>query len=81
MSSKTLQASKIYRDLLKSVNKHIGKEGYKNLFGDYITQEFRKNCNVLDQSSVQQKLKLARDYTFLLNSVQHHKVIKMLIGI
>ncbi|KAG6758455.1 hypothetical protein POTOM_038803 [Populus tomentosa] len=57
----------------QSVNKHIGKEGYKKHFGDYITQEFRENCNVLDQSSVLQKLKLARDYTFLFNSVQHHK--------
>ncbi|KAJ0046031.1 hypothetical protein Pint_06113 [Pistacia integerrima] len=73
MSSEILQAAKVYRHLLKAVGKHIGKEDYKNHFREYITQEFRKNSNLSDPSSIQQKIRLAHDYTFLLNSVHHQK--------
>ncbi|KAK0593358.1 hypothetical protein LWI29_035315 [Acer saccharum] len=73
MSSEMLQAAKVYRQLLKAVKKHIGKEDYKTHFSEYVTQEFRKNCKLSDPSNVQQKIKLAHDYTFLLNSVHHHK--------
>ncbi|KAI9157142.1 hypothetical protein LWI28_017519 [Acer negundo] len=73
MSSEILQAAKVYRQLLKAVKKHIGKEDYKTHFSEYVTQEFRKNCKLSDPSHVQQKIKLAHDYTFLLNSVHHHK--------
>ncbi|TXG49610.1 hypothetical protein EZV62_025485 [Acer yangbiense] len=73
MSSEMLQAAKVYRQLLKAVKKHIGKEDYKTHFSEYVTQEFRKNCKLSDPSHVQQKIKLAHDYTFLLNSVHHHK--------
>ncbi|XP_044508124.1 uncharacterized protein LOC123227403 [Mangifera indica] len=73
MSSEMLQAAKVYRHLLKAVGKHIGKEDYKRHFREYITQEFRKNINLSDPSSIQQKIRLAYDYTFLINSVHHHK--------
>ncbi|KAK3232348.1 hypothetical protein Dsin_004229 [Dipteronia sinensis] len=73
MSSEMLQAAKVYRQLLKAVKKHIGKEDYKTHFNEYVTQEFRKNCKLSDPSHIQQKIKHAHDYTFLLNSVHHHK--------
>ncbi|XP_048134890.1 uncharacterized protein LOC115755008 isoform X1 [Rhodamnia argentea] len=73
MGSEALQAAKVYRHLLKAVKKHIGKEETKKHFVEYVTEEFRKNCVLLDPSSIQQKIKLAKDYTFLLNSVHHHK--------
>ncbi|KAL2549445.1 Complex 1 LYR protein [Forsythia ovata] len=60
---------KVYRNLLKAVMKHIGKEEHKSHFTDFIKQEFRKNIN----SENPQKLKLAHDYTTYLNSVHHHK--------
>ncbi|KAK9104417.1 hypothetical protein Scep_021261 [Stephania cephalantha] len=65
-----LQAVQVYRHLLKAVKKHVGKEDYKRHFTDHITQEFRKTA---DLSSVLQKINLARDYTFMLNSIHHHK--------
>lgn len=68
-----MQVAKVYRQLLKAVEKHIGKDGGKRYFQDYIIEEFRKNANLSDQAAVQNKVKLARDYTFLLNSVHHHK--------
>ncbi|KAK2633867.1 hypothetical protein Ddye_028659 [Dipteronia dyeriana] len=73
MNSEMLQAAKLYRQLLKAVKKHIGKEDYKTHFSEYVTQEFRKNCKLSDPSHIQQKIKLAHAYTFLLNSVHHHK--------
>ncbi|KAM7252991.1 hypothetical protein ACFE04_025609 [Oxalis oulophora] len=67
------QATKAYRNLLKAIHKHIGKEDHKQHFREYVTQEFRNNNKLTDPSVVQQKIKLARDYTFLLNSVHHQK--------
>lgn len=74
MSSGTLGAAKIYQRLLKAVKKHIGHDGCRRHFRDFVTEEFRKNINLSDQTAIQSKLKLAHDYTFLLNSVHHHKV-------
>ncbi|XP_010520130.1 PREDICTED: uncharacterized protein LOC104799357 [Tarenaya hassleriana] len=72
MSSKGVQVARVYRDLLKSVAKNIGKEDHKAHFTDFIKQEFRKNANSKDLDLIRQKMKLARDYTFLLSSVHHH---------
>lgn len=73
MSTEALRAAKVYRQLLKAVKKHVGKEDNKRHFKEYVTEEFRKNCKLSDLSSIQQKIKLAHDYTFLLSSVHHHK--------
>ncbi|XP_030450903.1 uncharacterized protein LOC115673024 [Syzygium oleosum] len=73
MGSEALQAAKVYRHLLKAVKSHVGKEETKKHFVEYVTEEFRKNCILTDPSSIQQKINLAKDYTFLLNSVHHHK--------
>ncbi|KAK8542206.1 hypothetical protein V6N13_137219 [Hibiscus sabdariffa] len=72
-SQQALNAFKPYRDILKAVKKHIGKEEYKKHFSEYITEQFRKNSQLSDPSLVDQKIKLAKDYTYLLNSVHHHK--------
>eukprot|EP00268_Persea_americana_P019423 TRINITY_DN19953_c0_g1_i4.p1 TRINITY_DN19953_c0_g1~~TRINITY_DN19953_c0_g1_i4.p1 ORF type:complete len:119 (-),score=17.59 TRINITY_DN19953_c0_g1_i4:274-630(-) len=74
MSSEAMQAVKAYRHLLKAINKHIGKDGSKRHFRDFVMEEFRKNTKLSDPEAAHQKIKLARDYTFLLNSVHHHMV-------
>lgn len=81
MSAEALQVSKAYRHLLKAVKNHIAKEDTKRHFVEYVTEEFRNNCKLSDLSSIQQKMKLARDYTFLLNSVHHHKVLHLSIAL
>jgi hypothetical protein len=75
MRTEVYQTAHIYRHLLKAVKKHIGKEENKKHFLEFVTSEFHKNRNLSDGVAVQQKIKLARDYTFLLNSVHHHKVL------
>ncbi|XP_058079428.1 uncharacterized protein LOC131227641 [Magnolia sinica] len=72
MSLEAMQVAKVYRHLLKAVVKHIGKDGSKRHFKDFVTQEFRNSVELSD-AAAQQKIKLARDYTCLLNSVHHHK--------
>ncbi|KAL8093268.1 uncharacterized protein LOC141688818 [Apium graveolens] len=74
-SSEVLQAAKVYRNLLKSVKKHIGTEEHKVHFTDFIKQEFQKSRQQIDPSLIQHKVKLARDFTILLNSVHHHKIL------
>lgn len=74
-SEASFQTAKIYRHLLKAVHKHIGKEDKKRHFREFITSEFRKNSSLSDGAAGQQKIKLAQDYTFLLNSVHHHKAL------
>lgn len=81
MSAEALQVCKAYRHLLKAVKNHIAKEDTKRHFVEYVTEEFRNNCKLSDLSSIQQKIKLARDYTFLLNSVHHHKVFLLSIAL
>ncbi|XP_015877176.1 uncharacterized protein LOC107413677 [Ziziphus jujuba] len=73
MSSEALQVAKVYRNLLRAVKKHIGKEDTKKHFREYVIEEFRKNSILSDISSIEQKIKLARDYAVLLNSVHYHK--------
>ncbi|KAG5136426.1 hypothetical protein JHK82_021157 [Glycine max] len=73
MRSDAFQTANIYRLLLKAVKKHIGKEENKRHFIEFVTSEFRNNRNLSDCVAIQQKIKLVRDYTFLLNSVHHHK--------
>lgn len=75
MSSEALQVARVYRNLLKAVKNHVSKEDKKKHFREYVTEEFRKNSILSDLSSIQQKIKLASDYTFLLNSVHHQKVL------
>ncbi|KAL0916449.1 hypothetical protein M5K25_013965 [Dendrobium thyrsiflorum] len=73
MSFKAMQVSIVYRKLLKAVENHIGKNGSKGHFKDFVIQEFRECAKLSDPCEIQRKMKLAHDYTFLLNSVHHHK--------
>jgi hypothetical protein len=81
MRTEVYQTAHIYRHLLKAVKKHIGKEENKKHFLEFVTSEFHKNRNLSDGVAVQQKIKLARDYTFLLNSVHHHKVLLIVFSL
>jgi len=72
LQSNSMEAFRIYRNLLRAVRTHIGNAN-KTHFQEYIMAEFRKNKDIQESSLVQQKLKLAHNYALLLNSVHHHK--------
>ncbi|KAL0551822.1 hypothetical protein IC582_010911 [Cucumis melo] len=77
MNSEALQVAKAYRQLLKAVKKHIGKEESKKHFVDYVAQKLRDKSILSKPHFVQQEIKLARHYTFLLNSMHHQKAIRL----
>ncbi|KAI3746890.1 hypothetical protein L6452_09332 [Arctium lappa] len=60
---------------MKAVKKHVGKEEHKAHFRDFIKSELRKYGDGLETSFIQEKIKLAQDYTYLLNSVHHHQPV------
>ncbi|KAJ3684380.1 hypothetical protein LUZ61_013544 [Rhynchospora tenuis] len=74
MGAEAMRAATVYRRLLKAVEKHIGKDGGKGYFRDFVSQEFRNNSNLSDQEAARRKLKLASDYTYLINSMHHHQI-------
>ncbi|GAB2226315.1 hypothetical protein Droror1_Dr00022117 [Drosera rotundifolia] len=73
MGTQGVCAAHVFRHMLKSIEKHIGKEDHKRHFRDFLVEEFRKNRELADPSSIQNSLKLAQDYTLLLNSIHYHK--------
>ncbi|CAA6661944.1 unnamed protein product [Spirodela intermedia] len=68
-----MRVGRVYRELVKSLEKHVGTSGKNKHFRDFVAGEFRRNSRLSDEAAAQRELKLARDYTFLLNSVHHHK--------
>ncbi|KAI3939375.1 hypothetical protein MKW98_022243 [Papaver atlanticum] len=65
-----LESLRVYRNLLKAVQKHIGT---KKHFTDYITQEFRNASSLTDPKLIKHKINLASNYTYMLNSIHHHQ--------
>ncbi|VVA98307.1 unnamed protein product [Arabis nemorensis] len=70
MSGEVVSAARVYRELLKAVVKHVGKEDHKVHLTDFVKQEFRKNVN---SDSTREKINLARNYTYLINSIHAQK--------
>ncbi|GMN51167.1 hypothetical protein TIFTF001_020314 [Ficus carica] len=81
MSSEALHVAKVFRNLLRAVKQHIGYGENKRHFSEFVTEEFRKKSVSTDLLSDQQRIKLARDYTFLLNSVHHHKALLLFLSL
>ncbi|KAI3881443.1 hypothetical protein MKX03_012323 [Papaver bracteatum] len=72
-----LESLRVYRNLLKAVKKHIGS---KKQFTDYITQEFRSTSSLTtDPSLIKQKVNLASNHTYMLNSIHHHQVLTYML--
>lgn len=76
MSGEVVLAARVYRDLLKAVVKHVGKEDHKAHFTYFVKQEFRRNAN---SDPTREKINLARNYTYLINSIHAHKVKSFMI--
>jgi hypothetical protein len=67
-----------YRNLLRTISKHVTAKTKNPEFSAFIREEFRRHAHLKEgddaQHSIQQKHALARDYAFLVNSVHAHKV-------
>ncbi|EPS63363.1 hypothetical protein M569_11423, partial [Genlisea aurea] len=60
-----------YRDLLKAVDKHIGRDERNAHLREFVREEFRKEGAA--SGEISNKLKVAGDYVFYLTSVHRHK--------
>jgi hypothetical protein len=61
-----------YRRVLRAVEKHVGGGASKQHFRDFVAAEFR--APAVSEADARARLGLAGDYSYLLISVQHHKV-------
>jgi len=70
-----------YRNLLKTISKHVTAKTKNPEFSAFIREEFRRHAHLKEgddeQHSIQRKHALARDYAFLVNSVHAHKELLM----
>jgi hypothetical protein len=70
-----------YRNLLRTISKHVTAKTKNPEFSAFIREEFRRHAHLKEgddaQHSIQQKHALARDYAFLVNSVHAHKELLM----
>ncbi|KAF8776360.1 hypothetical protein HU200_003591 [Digitaria exilis] len=64
-------AAPVYRRVLRAVHKHVGGDASKQHFRDFIAAEFRAAAGT--EADARARLRLARDYAYLLTSVHHHK--------
>ncbi len=62
------------RQLLRAVDAHLTRVAGNTQWRDYALQQFRANAAAQDAQLVQEQLQVARDYTFLINTVAHHRV-------
>ncbi|KAG6551321.1 hypothetical protein Mapa_007107 [Marchantia paleacea] len=66
-------ARAVYRDLLRSLNKHVSRGSENRQFQKFVAEEFRKFRDLSDPALIEKKLCLAKDYTMLVNSVHYHR--------
>jgi len=68
-------AAAVYRRVLKAVQKHVGGGAGKQHFRDFVAAEFRAPAGT--EADARARLRLARDYSYLLTSVHNHKVLEI----
>ena len=70
------EAREAYRHLLRAISNHISKKGSsaKCPWKEYVSAEFRRHASEHDPAKAQWLVQLAKDYTFLANSVKEHRV-------
>ena len=68
------EARQALRQVLRAVDRHLTSVNGNKQWRNHIIQEFRRNSAVESPEIQKQKLRQVNDYTFLVSSVQEHKV-------
>lgn len=68
-----VEARHALRSVLRVVNQHLTKVNNNKLWRDHIIQQFRQAAKS-DPAEQQQMLQQAKDYAYLVTSVQEHRV-------
>ncbi|KAH0906245.1 hypothetical protein HID58_038072, partial [Brassica napus] len=56
------EVARVYRDILKAVVKHVGKEDHKSHFTDFVKRETEEMKRVLGKSAASVGLRLPEVY-------------------
>ena len=62
------------RQILRTVDRHVTSVNGNTTWRQHILQEFRQSAGVEDPAQRDQLLQQAKDYAFLVHSVQEYKV-------
>ena len=68
------EARQVLRQILRVVDRHVTSVNGNTTWRQHILQEFRQSVGVEDPALRDQLLQQAKDYAFLVNSVQEYKV-------
>ena len=63
-----------FRQVLRAVDQHLTSVNGNKQWRDHVIKEFRSAANNGSPAMQKQKLQEARDYAYLVNSVQEHRV-------
>jgi hypothetical protein len=69
-----LVGKQVYRQLLKSVDRHVTGVANNKQWREFIAAKFRQGHDVSDPKIAADRTQLAQDYTFLINNIAHHQV-------
>ena len=68
------EARQALRKILRAVDQHLTSVNGNKQWRDHIVKEFRSAANTGNPAAQKQKLQEAKDYAYLVNSVQEHRV-------
>ena len=68
------EARQAFRQVLRAVDQHLTSVNGNKQWRDHIIQEFRSISKNSSPETQQLKLREAKDYAHLVNSVQEHRV-------
>eukprot|EP00891_Asterochloris_glomerata_P006876 jgi/Astpho2/6876/e_gw1.00106.59.1_t len=71
------EARQVLRQILRTVDRHVTSVNGNTTWRQHILQEFRQSAGVEDPAQRDQLLQQAKDYAFLVHSVQEYKDLLM----
>lgn len=68
------EARQALRKILRAVDQHLTSANGNKQWRDHVIKEFRSTANIENAATQKQKVQEAKDYAYLVNSVQEHRV-------
>lgn len=69
------EARQALRKILRAVDQHLTSVNGNKQWRDHVIKEFRSTANIANPAAQKQKLQEAKDYAYLVNSVQEHRAL------
>ncbi|KAL3151518.1 hypothetical protein ABBQ38_012517 [Trebouxia sp. C0009 RCD-2024] len=69
------EARQALRKILRAVDQHLTSANGNKQWRDHVIKEFRSTANIENAATQKQKVQEAKDYAYLVNSVQEHRAL------